>query len=87
MPTTRPRFQVTETPEVERALTIAERAWPDVPRAERVSRLLELGADALQSEHDEQRGTRLAAIDFTAGSLEVAYGRGYLDHLRDDWPA
>lgn len=86
MPTTRPRFQVTETPEVERALRAAEAAWPEASRGERVIRLLQAGANALESDHAERRARRLAAVDFSAGSLDVAYEPGYLEQLRADWP-
>jgi hypothetical protein len=86
MPTTRPRFQVTETPEVERALRAAEVAWPDASRGERVVRLLQAGADALEADHTERRVRRLAAIDFSAGSLDAVYEPGYLERLREEWP-
>jgi hypothetical protein len=86
MPTTRPRFQVTETPEVERALRAAEAAWPDASRGERVVRLLQAGADALERAGADQRARRLSAVDFSAGSLDAVYEPGYLERLRDEWP-
>ncbi|MFD4421405.1 hypothetical protein ACFWN7_07865 [Agromyces sp. NPDC058484] len=85
MPTLRPRFQVTETSEVERALKIAEATWPDATRAERVVRLLRAGADALERSAIEERARRMAAIEATAGMLEEAYEPGYLERLREDW--
>lgn len=86
MPTTRPRFQVTETPDVERALRAAEAAWPDASRGERVVRLLQVGANTLETDRAEGRARRLAAIDFSAGSLDAVYEPGYLERLRDEWP-
>lgn len=86
MPTLRPRFQVTETPEIERALRIAETAWPEASRGERVLRLFTAGADALEARLDDDRARRRAAVDFSAGSLDVAYEPGYLERLREDWP-
>lgn len=86
MPTTRPRFQVTETAEIERALGIAARAWPGASRSELVTRLFQRGADSLEAEHESRRGERLRAVDFTAGRLDVAYEPGYLDGLRSEWP-
>lgn len=86
MPTVRPRFQVTETPDVERALQAAETAWPGASRGERVVRLLQAGADALEAEHAERRSRRLAAIDFSEGSLDAVYEPGYLEQLREEWP-
>jgi hypothetical protein len=86
MPTSRARFQVTETPDVERALRAAEAAWPSASRGERVVRLLQVGADALDADRAERRARRLAAVDFSAGSLDAVYEPGYLERLRDEWP-
>lgn len=86
MPTLRPRFQVTETPEVERALRVAEEAWPELSRAERVLRLFQAGADAVEADRSEARQSRRAAVDYSAGSLDLAYEPGYLESLRGEWP-
>lgn len=86
MPTTLHRFQVTETPQVERALAAAAREWPDASRAERIVRLLEAGADALDSSRDRRAREYLGAVDFSSGSLTGAYEPGYLQRLRDEWP-
>jgi hypothetical protein len=86
MPTLLPRFQVTETPEIERALRVAEQAWPELSRAERVLRLFQAGADAVQEEQAERRRIRRAAVDFSAGSLDVAYEPDELERLRAEWP-
>ena len=76
---------MTETPEVERALKIAEAAWPDVPRAERVLRLLQTGADALERSAVEERARRIAAVEASAGILDDAFEPGYLERLREEW--
>lgn len=86
VPTVLPRFQVTETPEIERALRIAEREWPEASRSERVQRLFRAGADAVEAEAAERRAQRLGAVDFSSGSLTVEYEPGYLERLRDEWP-
>lgn len=86
MPTLRPRFQVTETPEVERALAAAARAWPDATRSELVTRLFTLGADSLESERSAQRAERGRAVDLTSGAFEVEYDEGYLESIREGWP-
>ncbi len=85
MPTLRPRFQVTETPEIERALRVAEVAWPDASRGERVLRLFQAGAEAVEAQLDGRSARRRAAVDFSAGSLDAAYEPGYLERLREDW--
>jgi hypothetical protein len=86
MPTTKPRFQVTETEEVERALKIAAAQWPDASRAELVTRLFTAGADALDGVREQRRIDRLAAIRASAGALTGLYQPGYLEELRKDWP-
>lgn len=86
MPTTRPRFQVTETPEIRHALDIAAQAWPDASRSELVLRLFLRGAEAIDSEAEQGHEQRRAAVDASEGSLDVAYEPGYLEELRTEWP-
>lgn len=86
MPTTRPRFQVTETPEVERALRVAAKARPDASRSELVLFLFQRGAESLDRDLEERRERRRHAVDVTAASLDVAYEPGYLETLRSEWP-
>lgn len=50
MPTIRPRYQVTETPEVARALDRAAKRWPGEPRTRLLVRLVEVGGGLLESE-------------------------------------
>lgn len=85
MPTTRPRFQVTETPEIRRALDVAARAWPEASRSELVLRLFLRGAEAIDADEGQLRTRRRHAIDVSAGSLDVAYEPGYLERLRGEW--
>ncbi len=57
MPTTRPRYTVTDTGEVREMLDLARRAWPDI--AERKELLLLLageGRDAVKQRLDEADG-------------------------------
>ncbi|WP_430644819.1 hypothetical protein [Agromyces sp. GXS1127] len=86
MPTLRPRFQVTETPEVERALRAAARAWPGAGRAELVSHIFERAAATLEQEERDRAGEWRATVDLTEGALDVAYEPGYLENLRAEWP-
>ncbi len=47
MPTSKPRYTLTDTGEVEEALNVAQRLWPDVrSRKELLVRLMDLGRDA-----------------------------------------
>jgi len=86
MPTVRPRYIVTDTGDVARALDTAQRLWPDVPRgAVAVKRLIAAGADALSQER-QARLAALAALEKFASEGPV-YPAGYLEALREEWPA
>lgn len=52
MPTARPRYQVTETEAVARALDRAAQQWPGEPRAKLLLRLVDVGGAAL---HERRR--------------------------------
>ncbi|GLE59016.1 hypothetical protein NJBCHELONAE_43270 [Mycobacteroides chelonae] len=84
MPTTKKRYQVTETDPVKDALAVAAQRWPelkDQPAALLVA-LIEVGRDAIEG----TAAQRLAAIEATAGSLPDVFSPGYLDELRQEWP-
>jgi len=87
VPTSLPRFQVTETAEIAHALEVAEHAWPDLPRAERVKRLLEQGAEAIERRDEDRLARRRAAVRDSSGIFTGHYEPGHLQSLRDEWPA
>jgi hypothetical protein len=79
MPTTKPRYPVTETDEIAAVLDEAQRRWPDVPRSRLIRRVLldwrdSARAPAQQREHRRQ----------LAGSLP---GSARLYDPAADWPA
>jgi hypothetical protein len=84
MPTTRPRYQITETPAVEHAIDLAATRWPGEPRSRLIHRLLLAGADAIGQREDELVKQRVAAIRESAGTVD--YPPDYLEDLRRDWP-
>ncbi|QAY72148.1 hypothetical protein ET445_01160 [Agromyces protaetiae] len=86
MPTTLPRFQVTETPVVERALRVAAETWPGVARPELVNRLFEAAVAAIEARRGDAELARIGAVDLSAGAFDLAYGPDYLERLRDEWP-
>lgn len=86
MPTTRPRHQITETPDVERALDLAARRWPLEPRSKLLLRLIHTGSSALEQELSEEGRARLEAIKASSGKYPDAFGENYLAELRQDWP-
>jgi hypothetical protein len=84
MPTTKPRYTLTDTGELREQLDDAQRRWPEVrDRKELLLRLATAGREAIKREGAE----RQAAIEETAGSLTGVYRPGELERLREDWPA
>lgn len=88
MPTTRPRYPITETPEISEALAVAARRWPDDRDKPRLLllHLIAEGADAVRAEKDARIAKRREAIERTAGSATDLFPPGYLEELREDWP-
>lgn len=84
MPTTLPRFQVTQTSEIADALAIAAAEWPDAPRPELVTRLFREGATAIQHRQDRRAEAQRSAAIATQGIL--AYPSAYLAELQAEWP-
>jgi hypothetical protein len=89
MPTTRPRHIITESDEVTRALDAAAARWPEdaSSRARLLLRLVRAGHDHLASVENSAVEARLAAVVKHQGELTGMFPEGYLENLRDDWPA
>lgn len=87
MPTLRPRHQVTETPEVARALDRAARRWPGEPRSRLLVRLVEVGGNILEEDERADAQDHRAAVLARAGRYTKAFGPDYLAELRADWPS
>ncbi|MFV1501324.1 hypothetical protein [Mycobacterium kansasii] len=86
MPTTRPRYQVTETPEVAQALDHAAKRWPGEPRSKLLRRLIEVGGGILKEDERVEGGSHRAAVLASSGRYPEAFGPDYLAELRADWP-
>ena len=88
MPTSRRRHAITESDDVAAALREAAAHWPeDADRPQRL--LLHLLAEGRRSVRQDRAGARRRreqAIADTSGALTGAYGAGYLETLREDWP-
>lgn len=79
---------ITETDDLAEALDAAAARWPEIgSRRELLLRLVAQGRNAIERERAEDLERRCAAIRRTSGALTGAYEPGYLDRLRDDWPA
>jgi hypothetical protein len=87
VPTTRPRYQVTETPEVARALDLAAKRWPGESRSKLLLRLVDAGGGALERDQHTEADAHRAAVTASSGRYAQAFGPDYLTELRADWPA
>ena len=84
MPTTRPRYTVTDTGKLSEMLDQAQRRWPEVSdRKELLLKLATAGQEAIQRD----AAARARAVEETAGALSGVYEPGELERLREDWPA
>lgn len=83
VPTSRPRHLVTETDDIATAIDAAAAHYPGATRADVLRRLVELGAEVIAEDQEAHRRT----VRARAGRYPGLYAAGYLDHLRDDWPA
>lgn len=83
MPTTKPRYTVTDTGKLSKQLDEAQRRWPSVrDRKELLLRLAGAGSAAIEREERERR----TAVEATAGALTGLYRPDELERLREDWP-
>ncbi|MHB8244329.1 MAG: hypothetical protein ACYDGN_03090 [Acidimicrobiales bacterium] len=87
MPTTRPRYQVTETPAVARAIDRAAARWPGESRSRLLLRLVDVGRETLEQREQLEIEVHRAAVTASSGAYPDAFGPDYLAELRKDWPA
>jgi hypothetical protein len=79
---------ITETDDLAAALDAAAIRWPEIgSRRELLLRLVEEGRQVIEGERAGEAERRRAAIERTSGALTGAYEPGYLEQLRDEWPA
>ncbi len=84
MPTSKPRYTLTDTGDLSRLLDAAQRRWPEVTdRKTLLLRLATAGGESISGAAAERR----AAVMETAGALSSVYEPGELERLREDWPA
>lgn len=87
MPTTRRRFQVTESASVERAITVAGEVWPGLDASRLLLKVIDAGAAALEkSPHSVVEARRRAIRQAASGEWADCFGPDYLAQLREDWP-
>lgn len=86
VPTTRPRYQITETSEITHLLDLAAQRWPGEPRSRLLLRLIATGGAALEQSHSSALSERRAAIEASSGKYADAFSADHLTDLRQDWP-
>lgn len=88
MPTSRPRYTLTETDELAAALDAAATLWPELQgdRTALLRRVVELGTRTVTERHEDKTAARIAVIRRVAGSFDGVYPDGALEELRSEWP-
>lgn len=75
MPTTRPRYTVTDTGHTAELLDLAQRAWPEVTdRRQLLLRLTEIGGEALGAklaDHEQRRERQRRGLERAARLVDV----------------
>jgi hypothetical protein len=75
VPTTRPRYTVTDTGQTAELLDLAQRAWPEVTdRRQLLLRLTEMGGEALGArlaEHEQRRERQRIGLERAAQLVDV----------------
>lgn len=84
MPTSKPRYTLTDTGDLSDLLDAAQQRWPEVTdRKTLLLRLAAVGGESISGTAAKRR----AAVVETAGALSGVYEPGELERLREDWPA
>jgi len=87
MPTTLPRYAITETPTIAAMLDDAAAAWPGLSRADLVRKLIEAGHDNLISRRAASRQAELSVVTQVSGSMPGVWPADAIQALKDEWPA
>jgi hypothetical protein len=86
MPTTRRRFQVTETESLSRALDLASVRWPGEERSRLLQRVISAGEELLRAQDAPVTLSREATAARVKSAWSEVFEPGYLTELRDDFP-
>lgn len=88
MPTTRPRYMITESDDLDLALQCAAKLWPELAgeRNALVRKVLDIGIDDVKRRVDANLEKKRKAILNVAGSLSGVWPENWRDELRAEWP-
>jgi hypothetical protein len=88
MPTLRPRYMITETDEIARAIDAAALSWPELAgdRGALLRRLIDAGAEMVGRVDTERIAARRRAIREGAGALTGSFPPNAAQLLKDEWP-
>ena len=90
MPTTHPRYILTDTGVLAQALDTGQESWPDTPRGPvLLAKMVISKAEDLTQSRLARQADRIAAVEalevFAAGGRP--YPAGYVNSLHEEWPA
>lgn len=88
MPTSRPRYMITESDELAVALERAAKLWPELAqeRTALLRKIVDLGVEDLDNRANAKMEKRKQAILKVAGSLSGVWPENWRNQLRDEWP-
>ena len=88
MPTTRPRYTLTETPELAEALDAAGEMWPELrnDRAALLRRLIDAGYREVAQRSDNRIAVRTRSLRSAAGAVTGVFPARAADGLKSEWP-
>lgn len=88
MPTSRPRYMITESDDLDLALQSAAKLWPELAeeRNSLVRKIIDLGIEDVKRRTDESLSRKREAIFKVAGSLSGVWPENWRNDLRDEWP-
>lgn len=86
MPTLKPRYMITETDEVSRAIDLLAISHPEVrnERSKLLRLIIDKGISALEIEANNS--AKAAAIKELAGSMPDIWPTNWRDELQAEWP-
>ncbi|MBO9578439.1 MAG: hypothetical protein J7480_06685 [Microbacteriaceae bacterium] len=87
MPTSRPRYAVTETDELKLVLDRLERQWPGESRSRLLLRVVETGVDALRESNADVLARRRREVREGARMMPAGiYPEDWREQLHNEWP-